>query len=500
MGYLIGVDVGTSQIKAVLFDSAGNEIATASQQTKTMSPSPRYMEQDMEQVWTAAVHCLSALFQVVPKEVRKVQAVGISGQGEGLWLLDHQGQPVQPAILWNDGRSADTVADLSPQAVHAIRQITMTTPITSSTLMQLKWMHDHQPDILKKAAYCVFCKDWVRFRLTGQINSEYTDTSVTLMDMASRKLAENLFTMLDLHEHLKLFPPLLESTAVSGYITSEVSAMTGLPQGIPVAAGALDVTATGLGVHAVEVNDLFLILGTTACAGLVVSPDRADPAQGKYLLHPKSDQMIKIMATMAGTPNVDWLVNSIVKNEDFSFLEKALENTSAGSGGVLYFPYISPAGERYPFYHPYAKAGFFGLTSAITQNQLIRAVYEGVGFSVKDSLDTESTSGRIHIAGGGSKSNFWCQIIADCTGHEVIRYQGEEFGAKGAAILAGLCAGWFEQLDEMADSFCRVEQTFLPDPQNEKIYNDLYSIYKSVRLAHSDLWYAHQKIVDIHRL
>ena len=500
MRYLIGLDIGTSQIKAVLFDSSGNEVAVASQQTHILSPFPRHMEQDMEQVWTAAIHCLASLNQMVPGLMEKVQAVGVSGQGEGLWLLDHEGHPVQPAILWNDGRSAETVSSLEPEAVHTIQQVTLTSPIPSSTLVQLKWMHDHHPDVLNQATYCIFCKDWIRYRLTGKIHCEKTDISVTLMDMTSRKMADDIFALLGLQKYLKLFPPMLESTDVSGYITPEVSALTGLLAGIPVAAGALDVTATGLGVHAVQENDLFLILGTTACSGLVVSPQRADPEKGKYLLHPKSDSLIKIMATMSGTPNIDWLIHSIVCNEDYSALDNALMNTNPGSGGVLYFPYISPSGERYPFYHPYAKAGFFGITSTITQEHLIRGVYEGIAFSVKDCLSEETTSGRIHIAGGGSKSDPWCQIIADCTGHAVIRYQGNEFGAKGAAILAGLCAGWHTTMEDMADSFCREDRQFAPDPENLQLYNDLFALYRSIRTKHADLWHAHQTIIETHSL
>ena len=500
MEYLIGLDIGTSQIKAVLFDSFGTEVVTAAHLTRINSPLVKFMEQDMEQVWHAVLYCLRSLSSQAPDAVKAAQAVGISGQGEGLWLLDHNKQPVQSAILWNDGRSAATVADLSQKQIQDIREITLTTPIPSSTLVQLKWMHTHRPEVLEQAAYCIFCKDWIRFRLTGQILCEITDISVTLMDMKKKKLAEDIFSSLGLKEHIRLFPPMYESSSVSGHITEEAAEQTGLPFGIPVAAGALDVTATALGVKAVGENDLFLILGTTACSGLVVSPERSSPESGKYVLHPNPDYMIKIMATMAGTPNIDWLVQSIALTDDFSHLEHALSQTHPGSGGVLYFPYISPSGERYPFYHPHAKAGFFGITSSTSQNHLIRAVYEGVAFSVRDCLEDETTGGRIHIAGGGSRSDSWCQIISDCTHHEVIRFAGSEFGAKGAAILAGVCAGWYNSLDDMASAFCHEEKWFAPNPEAEDIYDDLYSLFHSIRLTYTDHWNAHQKILDVHSL
>ncbi len=500
MRYLIGLDIGTSNIKAVLFDETGNPVCISSQKTAVSSPHPRYMEQDMDQLWDAVVFCLNDLTHQYPDLCRLVDGIGLSGQGEGLWLLDQDGQPVQPAILWNDGRSAETVASFSTQELDTIRQITYTSPNTSSTLVQLKWTKNNHPDILANARTCFFCKDWIRYKLTGEIFTERTDTSVTLMDMPTQALSEELLTLAGIGECINLFPPMLQSTGSAGSLSADAARITGLPAGIPVAAGALDVTATCLGVGAVTANDLFLILGTTACTGLVKESHLADPDQGRFLLHPDSTYMIKIMATMAGTPNIDWMAEAIAFDVPFDHIEESLHATKPGSGGVIYLPYISPSGERYPFYHPSAKAGFFGITSHIRRDQLIRSVFEGVALSVKDCLQGETTAGRIHIAGGGSKSNAWCQIMADCTGHQIIRYRGDEFGAKGAAILAGVCAGWKPTIQDMARSFCTEDRLFDPDPASVTLYDDLYSMYADLRKSQWELWHHHQSVLEKYHL
>jgi len=500
MKYFVGLDIGTSQIKAVLFDSSGNEVAVSSHKTEILSPAPKWMEQDMDQIWDVSAYCLRTLIAHAPCSAEDIIGVGLSGQGEGLWLIDEKGQPLQNAILWSDGRSANVISNLSESDRTAIRRLTFTTPVSARTLMQLKWMKEHREDVLKQARYCFFCKDWIRYKLTDQLNMDRTDPSVTMLDMNTQEICDPLLTLLGLDGYRELFPDMINSSDPAGLITRTASEKTGLPPGIPVAAGALDVTATAIGVNAMKENDLFLILGTTACSGLIQEKSCATVESGKYILHPNSENWIKIMATMAGTPNIDWMTLNIACTDNLQHIESVLVSTSSGSGGIIYLPYISPAGERYPFYHPNAMAGFFGITQSTTREELVRAVFEGVAMSVKDCLQGETTSGRIHVAGGGSKNDPWCQIMADCTHHEIVRFRGNEFGAKGAAILGAIGAGWHGSLASLSKSFCHEDKRFTPNPKNSSLYDDLYGTFKSLQNSQSEIWDSHQKVINAHSL
>lgn len=501
MKYLIGLDVGTSNVKAVLFDLDGNEILVRSQPTDVIVFNGNWQEQDMIQVYEQCARCIKGIMDSGVAKPEEVLAVGLSGQGEGVWMIDKDGNPVKRASLWCDGRAAEILDYLTkdnPDLFQYIFSINGFKPTVSSTLLQLAWYKKHTPEIFQPGNTVLNCKDWVRFRLTGNRNMDVTDASASTLHIKEGRYNTECFEALGIADLLEYMPPLIKSYEKAGEITEQASKETGLAVGTTVVGGALDVTITMVGVNAVNVGDIYSILGTTCCTGVVCDLNTLVPGadQGaNHVRHPKDGLCINILPTMAGTPNLDWMIENISKTSDFAEIERHIKDIPAGSGGIIYHPYITPSGERNPFYNPDARAGFFGLSTHSSRWHMVKAVYEGVAYSIKDCLYGVKEQGNIYLAGGGSKSAMWAQIIADVTGRSTVLSEGTEFGAKGAAILAGVCMGVYTDINDAASKLCKVKAKFDPNPQNVAIYDELYQIYRDLRIAHMDLWHRREAIV-----
>ena len=490
MKYLIGLDLGTTNIKAVLFDTDGNELVVRNKPTNLIPSNGNWSEQDMNEVWSASVECIKGVVDSGVAWPDDILAIGFSGQGEGYWAIDADGNPVKLASLWNDGRAASSIANLTPEQVDVYTRTVGSNPGVSNSMMQLKWYKDNAPEYLEKAAHAFHAKDWVRYKLTGEAHCEVTDCSVSQLNILNQEVAQNVYDALGIGECSKLYGKPLNSFDLAGHITAEAAKLTGLKEGTPVAAGALDVTITCVGVGAVNPGDVYAILGTTCCTGIVLDPSDVDITKKEQCVvsHPQKGLNLDIRATMAGTPNLDWVLAQISDTKDFAEIEKNMAEIPAGCEGLIYHPYLTESGERYPFYNPNARASFFGISKKTTRWHMVKAVYEGIAFMIKDCLDGFDKPGRISLTGGGAKSAVWAQIIADVTGRETVTYEGSEFGCKGAAILAGVCCGQYSDIVEAAGKLCKVKQSFKPNPENVKVYNELYKLFRAIRINYMDLW------------
>ncbi len=500
MKYLIGLDVGTSNVKAVLFDIEGNEVLVKSKPTDVIVFNHNWQEQDMNQVYDQCAECIKGIVNSGIAKPEDIIAVGLSGQGEGVWMIDKDGKPVKRASLWSDGRSSgivDRILKDDPDLAQLIFSTTGTQPLPPATMMQLMWYNENTPEVFQNGNVVLNCKDWVRYRLTGNVAMEITDASISTLDSKTGDWPVEMFNAAGIGHLLQYLPKtMLKSYDNAGGITEYASMDTGLLVGTPVAAGALDVTATMVGVNAVNEGEIYSILGTTCCTGVVCDMKTTELGKDlRHVRHPKDGLYINLMPTMAGTPNLDWVLENISDTSDFSEIEKHIKDIPAGSGGIVYHPYITPAGERSPFYNPDARAGFFGLSIHSSRWHMVKAVYEGIAYSIKDCLYDTEGKGNIYLAGGGSKSNMWSQIIADVTGRTVVLSEGTEFGAKGAAILAGVCVGIYDDINEAAAKLCRVKSSCTPTPANTAIYDELYKIYRASRIANMDLWHQREAIM-----
>ncbi|HEY3985841.1 FGGY-family carbohydrate kinase [Cedecea sp.] len=492
MEYFLGIDIGTSRVKAVLFDSNFHAVASAAENTSpTLSPQG-YAEQDMEQLWQSVVRTLREVADSPALQQGKLKAIGLAGQGEGVWLSDKNGNPVGPGILWSDTRSRVLMDELlqSPGLDKALFDETGSQLQPCNTSLQLCWLKRNQPERLAAADYIFFAKDWIRFRLTQVAALELTDTSASLLNQSTGEISDFALQALGI-DHLKnRFPPLLRPDAQAGSLSEAAALLCGLPPATPVAAGALDVCSAALGCGAIHDGDIYTILGTTCCTGVVCHGRETVSSGTRFVTHTERGSFINLFPMQAGTPNIDWLQQHISLTPDLVALEQEIAAIPPGSGGVFWQPYLN--GERAPFYNPTARAGFFGVDQHTSRAALQRAVFEGLAYAIVDSLTGYASEGDLYLTGGGAASATWLQIIADCTGRTVIASHFNELSARGAALLAARSVGALER-------YPAIEQTrYLPQPQAHAAYRALFPVFRLLREQLQPVWQArHQALQSL---
>ncbi|MFQ3567527.1 MAG: FGGY-family carbohydrate kinase [Aggregatilineales bacterium] len=498
--YLLGMDIGTSVVKVGLFDANGREWAVASRRMATLTPKLGWSEAEMNNVWEAVAIAIRELLATAEATGDQIAAIGLTGNMIGAWLIDADGQPVRTAILWNDGRTTDMIKQLSeerPAFMSTIFQSSASVMQQGCTLPLVRWLAENDPQALERARAVLCCKDWIRFRLTGALHTDPTEASVLPGDIHRRDYSPAMFAWLGIEDHRHLFPPVHPSEGVAGVVSAEAAAQTGLRPGTPVVTGAGDVPASALGAGAVDPGIACTILGTTCLNCLVVErPMLTPPDIGLTFCLPRAG-WLRVMANIAGTTNLDWFIENFYAAERaqaatggvlFARLEADLTASPPGASGVIYHPYLSQAGVIAPFFEPGARAQFFGLSNEHRRADLLRAIYEGTALAIRDCYAAMGVPlNEIRISGGGAKSPVWTQMIADCTGARVVVPEGREFGARGAALLAGIGAGWFDDLPaaSRAIGLVRAQE---PQPELVVLYDDVYRRYRAIREALLPVW------------
>jgi sugar (pentulose or hexulose) kinase len=501
MKYLIGIDAGTSNVKAVLFDANGKEILVHAIENEPIYIGEVRVEQNMNLLWNKVSVCIKQIVEDGPADKNDIIGIGVTAQGEGIWLVDENNEPVQDAILWCDGRATkevDYVSSVRPELGKMIFQKTGSPPLTGTQLMLLFWMKNHRKEVLDRAHHMLFCKDWIKYHLTGEFSGDFSDGSTSLLDAETGLPSKEVFDTLGLSNYLSLIPPVKNSADTAGYLTEQMADFLGLNTGIPIIAGAIDVVSTAVGLGAVGISDVCSILGTT-CANEVFKYKKDcdfGAPETRYIKHAVGDIYMNLQATMNGTPNIDWVLSQIATTNDFHEVDIMISDCQPGSGGVIYHPYISAAGERAPFYNPNAKSNFFGISAHTKRADLIHAVYEGITFSMKDCLKDIDRNAKIYLGGGGAKSEIWAQMISDVLGAQVIISSGNEFGAKGAAMMAGIASGLYQNFQDAKRECCFAKKIYHPDLKKTEMYEDLYQLYLNIRLANNDLWHQRNTFIN----
>lgn len=499
--YLVGIDVGTSVVKSTLFDHDGQEVGTAERQNVTYRPHPTWAEQDMYMVWEAVLATLRELLDTHPETVRDIAAIGLTGQGDGTWLIDQTHAPVHRAIIWSDGRSRPIVHQWYQESRStAIFDITGTVVTTASQGPQLYWLSQHKTEVLKTAVAALHAKDWVFLCMTHALTSDDTDVSHTFFDIRRRCYADQVFDLMDIQAYRRLAPPTQPSQENRAPLAQEVAEIVGLKAGLPVVSGPFDVAAASLGVGAIEDGDAWTIVGTAAIHGITMDSPRIAPHNVGYTAcHAPSDRWIRFLPTMAGTINLEWYIHTFCQEDiteahrqgidKWEYLERILETIPPGSEGLLYHPFLSPSGERAPFVNPFAKAQFAGLTPTHTRHHLLRAIYEGIALAAKDCYAQLPTAiARIRLAGGGARSSFWAQLLADVLGVPVETYQGCELSARGAALNAGVAINMYADYQEAVQRTVRPFRTYQPDSARTQFYSQLLEAYRAAYTAMEGTW------------
>lgn len=503
ISYLLGIDAGTTVIKSTLFDLDGHEIAGAAANSSFLTPRPGWAESDMEAVWRAVVDTVRAALQRAAASPEQILAVGVTGQGDGTWLVDAQGAAVRPAILWSDGRTAELVQANQRNGVGAqVFQITGTALNTCNQALHLRWLDLHEPATRARTAAVLRAKDWIFLKLTGVVSTDATDASHTYFSMLTRAFDARIFALLGIEAWQSAIPSAPAPARHLAAILPAVARELGLRADLPVAAGPFDVAASALGVGAVAPGDACSVLGTAGVHQIVVDAPVFAPANiGYNMCHAPAGTVLRLLPTMTCTQNLRWFAREFYADEwaaaqrtgsnIWDTLERHAAAEPVGAGGVLFHPYLDPAGERAPFICSAARAQFTGISAHHSRAALLRAVYEGVALSVLDCYVTLGVPvTTLRLAGGGARSPLWAQMLADALSVPVTVAEGQEYGARGAVMNAGVAIGAFADYAEAVARMVRPARTFVPDPANRARYAALLQIYRAEREAMLPIWEA----------
>lgn len=501
---LIGLDSGTSAIKAVAFAPDGSELGRAMRRN-IWTPGPGgAATQDMARTFADAAAVLQDLAGAVPGLRERAAALGVTAQGDGCWLIDAAGDPVGEGLLWLDTRAAGIVERLQRRPEERARFAATGTGLTACMQgPQLAWMLAHEPERIARAATAFHAKDWLYFRLTGQRATDPCEAAFSFGNFRTRAYDEGVIAALEMEGLRHLLPPILDGAAETHGLAVEAAAATGLPAGLPVALGYLDAacTALGAGVHAGGQGYGCTIMGSTGVHMRAMPAEAVtlgeEPA-GYVLVLPVPGQVAMMQTNMSGTLNLDWvmaLAGEVAADlgapapDPWARLDPWLQ--AARPGALVYQPYISPAGERGPFVNPRARAGFAGLTERHRFPDLVRAVAEALGLAARDCYGAMGgVPAEVRLTGGAARSPALRGVMAAALGVPVRRSLREEAGAAGAAMIAAVATGAFSGMEACIAAWVtpRLAGADAPDPEEARRMEGLYAAYRLAREALPPVW------------
>lgn len=485
--YILGLDVGTSVTKAALFDRSGREVATTSRRTTVLSPHAGWYEIEPDELYGAACAACRELMAAVEIPPEAIAALAVSGVMIGGWLVSADLKVVRPGILWSDGRAKTLVDGLiaaNPRLMSQVFDSSGQVMQLGCTLPVLAWLAENEPQSVAQAAAILTAKDFIRLRLTGTVATDETDAAIAPGSATGRAFNPELLELFGIERHARLLPPVRRSSELAGMLGVEAALATGLVPGTPVAVGAGDLPACVLGAGAAAPGIACSVVGTTCLNGVVSDAPVFSPRNMGILFTVPGDLWIKTMVNVAGTTNLDWSLSAFCPDllgrpDAYEQLARLAAGSPAGAGGACYVPYLSHTGIIAPRLEAGARAGFVGLNPSHGRGDLIRAVYEGLAYAIRDCYDRiEQPISAIRLVGGAARSPFWTQMIADVTGVPVEVPEGSEFGAKGAALLAAVAIGWYDDIRQACRETFSLSRRHDPDPAHRGPYEAGYRRYQ----------------------
>ncbi len=483
MAHVIGIDASTTATKAVLIDESGAVRGVGTTEYGFEVPRPGWSEQSPRLWWDGAVASIRSVLVSTGAAAEDVAAIGLTGQMHGLVLLDRAGEVLRRAILWNDQRTA-AECDAIRTAVGPARliEITGNDALTGFTAPKLVWVRDHEPEIWAQVAHVLLPKDYVRLGLTGEYAMDKADGAGTILfDLAARDWSPEVLGALEIDP--AWMPPTFEGPVVTGTVTAEAAAATGLRAGTPVVAGGGDQAANAVGVGVIDPGSMALSLGTS---GVVFAATDRPIHEPRGIVHafchavPGRWHMMSVMLSAAGS--LRWFRDALAPGADFADLVAAAAEVPPGSDGLLFLPYLT--GERSPYPDPRARGAFVGLTVTHDRRHLTRAVLEGVAFGLRDGLDLMTAAGmpapaQIRASGGGTASPLWRQILADVLAVEIATVDTTEGAAYGAGLLAAVGAGWYGSVGAAAEANVHASPVASPGPDVDR-YAEAHASYREL--------------------
>ncbi|WNC14791.1 xylulokinase [Brevibacillus brevis] len=482
MKYVIGLDLGTSSVKALLVDQEGNVCGESSRRYPLMQVKSGYSEQNPEEWVEQSIEALQDLLQQAGIAGNDVEGISFSGQMHGLVLLDERNQVIRNAILWNDTRTSKQCREIEQVMGGRLLQVARNPALEGFTLPKLLWVKENEPELFKRATVFLLPKDYLRYRLTGHIAIDYSDAAGTLLlDILGKEWSEEILQAFDIPK--SLCPPLAESGQMVGVLLPEIAARCGLSPSVKVFAGGADNACGAIGAGILSQGETLCSIGTSGVILSCEEDNREDfGGQLHFFNHSKKDAFYAMGVTLSAGQSLTWFKETFAPQVSFEELLQDMENVPVGSGGLLFTPYLS--GERTPHVDAAIRGSFVGMDGAHRREHFTRAVVEGITFSLRESIEILRTAGKqitsIVSIGGGAKNETWLQIQADVFQAEVIRLESEQGPAMGAAMLAAVGCGWYSSLEACAQKYIRKTKSFFPRSDRAGIYDELYSLYRCV--------------------
>jgi len=488
--HLIGIDVGTSSTKAVLVDEAGTVVSTVAPEYDFRTPRPLWAESDPADWWVAAVKAIRALLGKV--DPASVAGVGLTGQMHGMVAMDGVGEVLRPCIMWNDQRTgAQCEAITEKVGTEKVIQLTGNPVLPGFTAPKIAWTRENEPEIYGQIAKIVLPKDYVRYKLTGEFFTDVSDASGTsLLDVANRRWSDEMLAALEIP--VSWMPEVTESPVASTKISKEGAMATGLSEGTPVVAGGGDQAAQAIGCGIVREGVVSTTVGTSGVVFAHSDEYRVDP-EGRLhaFCHAVPGRWHLMGVTLSAAGSFQWYRNEFGQTEmeaesaggpdAYDALTKLAAQAPPGSEGLLFLPYLS--GERTPYPDPNARGSYVGLSLRHGRSHLTRAVLEGVSYGLNDSLSLMRGLGiepdRVILSGGGARSAFWRQMLADVFVARCELVNATEGAAYGAALLAAVGAGIHESVETACEASIQVTDQIEMGPDKE-VYAEFYPRYRAL--------------------
>jgi L-xylulokinase len=497
-GYLLGIDNGGTVSKVALFDLDGREVAIASRKVATAYPRPGWVERSMEDVWQSTAGAIRDVLEQSGIAPGAILAVGNTGHGNGVYLLDETGEPLCPAPLSVDQRAAGIVSGWEQAGITArIWEIVCQQSWAGQVLPLLGWFKQYMPETYGRIGHVLLCKDFIKYRLTGVISTDPMDMSGTgLFDVRRRAYAGDVLEVCGLAEVLERLPAVAACEAIIGRVTQGAAALTGLMPGTPVVAGIFDVSACALSAGVLEPGQACIVAGTWSINEVVTAEviDHRDLFMNSVYV---PGRFMLLEASPTSASNLEWYVTQL----------GAAEAAEASTRGVSVYAVCNAIVERTPetsvLFHPFlfgsnvggnARAGFYGVGGWHTRDHLLRAVYEGIVYTHLSHLDKLRRCGVVvnsaRLTGGGARSPVWAQMFADALQIPIEVVQGEEMGARGAALCAGIGAGVYRDYADAARQVVQVERRFELDAGRTSYYQERYRVHQRLGEALRESWEA----------
>ncbi|MEJ8765465.1 xylulokinase [Oceanobacillus sp. HCA-5259] len=490
MKYVIGVDLGTSAVKILLVNQLGDVVQEVSKSFSLIQEKTGYSEQNPDDWVRQTVRGLSDLLKDFAGDPKDIEGISFSGQMHGLVLLDQNNEVLRPAILWNDTRTTAECKEIYEKVgKDRLLSITKNLALEGFTLPKILWVRKHEPEIFDQVATFVLPKDYVRYKLTGKLQMEYSDaTGTLLLNVSEKNWSEEICNLLGIDR--KICPPLVASHEEVGAISKEYAERTGLAASTRIFAGGADNACGAIGAGILEEGKTMVSVGTS---GVVLtyeaSGDKDFAGKVHYFNHAAPNAFYTMGVTLAAGHSLTWFKDTFAKDVDFDELLKDVKHVQPGSNGLLFTPYIS--GERTPHVDANIRGSFIGMDSSHDRKHFARAVMEGITFSLNESVEIFRENGReinrVISIGGGTKNEDWLQMQADVFDAEVVKLESEQGPGLGAAMLAAVGCGWFDSLKTCAEQFLKEDKIYYPIKKNVKKYKLLYKLYQEVYAATKSL-------------